>query len=365
MYPLLLVIFALLIVALYPVIRDFLRQRRSTVPAYVEGLRLLLDGKIEAAAKKLKAAVEEDTGNVDAYIRLGKIFFQKGDIERALRIHESLALRRNLKPEEEKEVYRVLVQDYLKTNRKIKALPLLEELSRTDRNDLDTHEMLLELYVENGSWDKCQELLKNLPKTEPQRISRLYTIFGYAYGRVNSKVGIEWLKEAVKINHKSVLARIHLGDLLLAQGEVEQAIQVWKELLNTAPEKNYLVRSRLERAYYEIGRYEEIINIYRRLLNQIPNDTGLTIALAEIYLKKENLKEARNVLERAIKNGNALPYLVLAQIYLRENQPSEAQSLINEAIQKLAAHAHRCKKCNASIPESEIRCSYCQAWQED
>ena len=46
--------------------------------------------------------------NVDAYIRLGNILIGQGDVERGVKVHEGLSLRRNLKPFEEKAVYGAL-----------------------------------------------------------------------------------------------------------------------------------------------------------------------------------------------------------------------------------------------------------------
>ncbi len=365
MYPLILVIIALLIVALYPVVRDFLRQRRATLPAYVEGLQLLLDGKIKEAMTKLKLAVEEDTSNVDAYIRLGDIFLKQGDIERALRIHENLTLRRNLKPYEEKRVYQALVRDYIKAGRPVKAIPLLEELTRSDPNDIENRELLLELSIDAGSWEKCETLLKDLGRHPPARFSRLLAVFGYAYGKVNPKQGQHWLEEALRINPNSVIAPVLLGDLLLQQGEIEGAIKIWQNLLEKYPDKNYLIRSRLERAYYELGRYEDVAQLYRRLLQKVPQDSGLAVALAKIYAKKENWEEAINLLKPFEKDGDINAVVVLAGLLLKMEQPARAQKLLEDATAKLEKKARNCRNCAKPINESEIRCPECRAWQEE
>jgi len=363
MYPLLIVILALLVVALYPVIRDFFRQRRSTLPAYVEGLKLLLDGKKKEAAIKLKQAVDEDTNNIDAYIRLGDILLEEGDIARALRIHESLALRRNLKPAEERQIYQTLVRDYLKTDRKVKAIPLLEELIRLDRNDIDSREKLLELYIENASWDKCEQLARNIGREDPKRIGQIYASLGYAYGKIDPRKGQHWLEEALKLNPKSILARTLLGDLLLAQNEIENAVKVWKEVLNIAPEKNHIIRERLEQALYELGRYEEATQIYRQLLQRVPEDVGLAIALSEIYAKKEDTKAAIALLEK--RNSEANANVALAKLLLQEGQVHRAQTLLEDAVRKMKLKTHPCRKCNTTILTTELRCPYCRSWQED
>lgn len=365
MYPLIFVIIALLVVALYPIVRDFIRQRRITTPAYVEGLQLLLEGKLKEAAVKFKTAVEDDTGNVDAYIRLGNIFFAEGDVERALRIHESLALRRNLKPEEERKVYQALVQDYLKTNRPVKAIPLLEELIRLDRNDIPSQETLLDLLIANGSWDKGEELLKEMGHKHPERISRLYAIFGYAYGKINPQKGSHWLEEAVRLKPNSSVALVLLGDLFLSQGEGDNAIKIWHRLLETAPEKNYLVRERLERAYYELGRYEEVVQIYRRLLQKVPQDSGLAIALAKIYAKKEDWEEAITLLTSFAKGGEPVVLLTLASFLLKKGETAQVQVLLDKVIAKLVEKSRTCPKCGKPLPETEIRCPECRTWLDD
>jgi lipopolysaccharide biosynthesis regulator YciM len=364
MYPLLIVILALLIVALYPVVRDFFRQRKKTLPDYVEGLQLLLDGKVEAAKVKLKAAVEEDTGNIDAYIRLGNIFLDQGDVERALQIHESLALRRNLKPEEERRVFQALVRDYLKTGRRLKAIPLLEEMVRADRADVDSLERLVELYIENSSYENAEKILKAMSRFRTPRVARLYAEFGSALSRVNPKAGGQWLQEALRINPKSVVAHIYLGDLLLSQSDIEAAISTWTKLLDIAPEKNHLVRERIERAYYELGRYEDVVQLYRRLLHKIPDDTSLTVALAQIYVKKEDLSAAIDLLEHQTKTRDLKIKIALANSYLRKGATEHARNYLDAALSELTAARCNCPGCGRQLSQSELVCPQCRLWQE-
>ncbi|MEO0021277.1 MAG: tetratricopeptide repeat protein [candidate division WOR-3 bacterium] len=361
MYPLLIVILALLIVAIYPVIRDFIRQRKITLPSYVEGLQLLLDGKVEDAKIKLKLAVEEDTNNIDAYIRLGQIFLVQNDPNRALRIHENLALRRNLKPQDELKIYRALVDDYLTLGRHVKAIPLLEEIVRQDRSDYHSHERLLNLYIDTGEWDKAEKLLRNLPRTDSERAARLYARFGFCRGKENPKAGMSYLHEALKLSPKSIPAHIYLGDLLLAQGDINSAINIWNKLLDFAPEKNHLVRERLERAYYESGRYEEIIALYRKLLHRVPHDTSLALNVAKIYAKKEEIENAIDILNNHSKKGETQILAALAAFYLRKGNTEQAQKYLEQII-NASSDINSCTQCGRILEDHEIYCAHCQSW---
>jgi len=339
---LLVVILALVVVAMYPVVRDFLRKRRVTVPAYVEGLQAALDGRTGEAIVKLKDAVAADTGNVDAYIRLGDLYMQKGEAERAIKIHENLALRRNMDKRDERKVLLALVRDYMGADRKVKAASLLEELVASDKDDAASMEKLAELHIETGSWDKCESLLAELAKNQAnrQRAARLYTEFGRACSKTNPAAALASFNTALKLDPSSVRARLYLGDHQVAQSDTPAAIKTWNELLDSAPKQNALVRERLERAYFDTGRFEDIVRLYEKLLRKVPDDAGLAVALAGIYQKKEDLGSAIRQLEKfADRKGDVRARVALAGLYLDRGDAALARSTLNEVLDSLRSEA--------------------------
>jgi lipopolysaccharide biosynthesis regulator YciM len=338
---LVLVVLAVLVVALYPVVRDFLRQRRQAVPDYVEGLRLMLDGRADEAIARLKSAANQDSDNVDAHIRLGDLFMQKGDVERALRIHENLALRRNLPAADERKVYRTLVRDYLRTDRKVKAIAIIEELVHMDKTDVHSRERLLELYIETGAWEKAEELLREFGRDPSQRgaAARLYAAFGRARARVQPDEAKGWFESAIRLDAQALEARVGLGDLQLAQGQIEAAIKTWNDVVSVAPDKNSLVRDRLERAYFEAGRFEDVMQLYEQLLRKVPNDAGLAVALADIYQKKEDLPAALRLLERccARADGELVARIALAGLYLDKGDAGQCRKVLADLVNRLSS----------------------------
>ena len=340
---LILVVLAVLVVALYPIVRDFLRKRRTAAPAYVEGLQAALDGRTADASARFKEAVGIDTDNVDAYIRLGDLFMQQGETERAIKVHENLALRRNLDKRDEKKVLQALVRDYIKADRKVKAISLLEELVHLDRADADGTERLIELYIETGAWDKCEEQLKELARhsAHRQRAARLYTEYGRAYPKNNPGAALAAFETALRLDPNSIPARLYMGDHQLIQGDTNAAIKTWNDIIELAPEKNALVRDRLERAYFDAGKFEDITTLYEQLLRKVPDDSGLVVALAEIYQKKEDLSSAIRLLERFTgkQMGDILPRVALATMYLDRGETDRARTVLAEALSALQAEA--------------------------
>ena len=332
------IIIALAVVALYPVLHDYLKKRRSASPAYVEGLRFLLDGKPDKAIPKLKEAVQADPENVDAYVRLGSVFMEQGDTERGLKVHENLGLRRNLGPEDARRVYRALARDYLKTDRKLKAIGTLEELARIDRHDSTTLETLFRLYVETESWSKCEEFLKELKKNTRDRkwLARLWARYGHARAGDAPETARSYLDEAMRTDPSSVEARLYLGDLHLAGGRTDEAIRAWQEVLSLDPARNARVRRRLERAFYEQGRYDDIVSAYEDLLRKRPDDEGLAVALARIYQKKQETPRAVPLLERFVKPDAGLAgQITLASLCLDQGDSTRARRLLDGILDRL------------------------------
>ena len=333
---LILVIFALLVVALFPVVRDFLRKRRSTFPAYVEGLQAALDGRAADAIARFKEAGGTDSNNVDAYIRLGDLFMQQGEVERAIKVHENLSLRRNLDKRDEKKVLQALVRDYMKADRKVKAISLLEELVHLDKTDARSAESLAELYIETGAWDKCDEQLKELARNHGnrQRAARLYAEYGRAYPKNNPGAALSAFQTALKLDPGSIPARLYLGDHQLSQGNTDAAIRTWNDMLELAPENNAQVRDRLERAYFDAGKFEDITTLYEKLLRRVPDDAGLMVALAEIYQKKEDLPAAIRLLERfaARQKSDVFSRVALAAMYLDREEADRSRAVLADAL---------------------------------
>ena len=124
MIILVIILIVVLFIAVYPSLRELIRRRRIILPAYTEGLALLLEGNQTGAIDKFKQAVQRDSNNINAYLRLSELYLEKGEIERTIQILEALALRRTLDKNQENIIFHSLGQVYLKTERCAQALTI-------------------------------------------------------------------------------------------------------------------------------------------------------------------------------------------------------------------------------------------------
>jgi len=74
--------------------RERLKQQRSTF----KGLNLLLNEQPDQAIETLVKVAQLDPETVDLHFSLGNLFRRRGETERAIRVHQHLANREDLKP---------------------------------------------------------------------------------------------------------------------------------------------------------------------------------------------------------------------------------------------------------------------------
>lgn len=339
MWILIIILLLVALIAAYPFVRDYLKRKGAPAVAYTEGLSLILEGKDNEAIDKLKQAVHVDSNNVDAYLRLADLYTKKGDTQKASAIFERLTVRRNMPAETERKVYAKLAEYYVKTDRMQRAITLYEELINLDRNNVAHYENLLTLYGKTERWSDCDELLKKVEKIQPkkEKIADYYAEIGKQLLVKNPEEAAKYFKQALSHNRKSVTALVALGDYYYNKKETALAIKIWNELLEYSPAENYLVRSRLEQAYYDLGQYDEITGLYEKLLKKVPDDSGLYIALAQINEKKEEIESAIKVLSKIplVKRTEPLPQIELAKLYLKQGDSNKAKQILETLVEKL------------------------------
>lgn len=103
-----------------------------------------------------------------------------------------------------------------------------------------------------------------------------------------------------------------------------ELIEKYQILLQKDPKSQ--VFAPLTEAYRKMGLLEEAFRIAVRGVQFNPNFSGGRIALAKVFLDRENLAAAVDELEKAVElsSDNILAHLLLAECYLRLKRPKDA-----------------------------------------
>src|SRR3982751_3094523 len=95
-------------------IKQLLSESRSMPLSYFKGLNFLLNEQPDKAIEAFIEVVKVDPQTIELHFALGSLFRRRGEVERAIRMHENLLERDDLAPEQKMTALYELAQDYLK-----------------------------------------------------------------------------------------------------------------------------------------------------------------------------------------------------------------------------------------------------------
>jgi tetratricopeptide (TPR) repeat protein len=151
-------------------------------------------------------------------------------------------------------------------------------------------------------------------------------------------------EHALAVNPDNVTIRNNLGNLRLAEGRVEEAIEQYRRVVRSMPD--YAVaHDNLGNALASLGRVDEAIHHYREALRARPDSVHWELELGQLLVTRGELAEARRRFERALEldAGSASAWHALGHLSRLEGDVPAALAHYRGALERApdlaAAHA--------------------------
>ncbi|MEW5876307.1 MAG: tetratricopeptide repeat protein [Candidatus Zixiibacteriota bacterium] len=347
------------------------KRRVSQAPRlYTEALRALVEGEDQIAFERLKAVATEDSGNVDAYLKLGDLLRRRGRVDRAIRVHEDLTMRLGLPKPDAIAVQRSLAQDYVAAGNHAAAESSLRKILELDRENRWAADQLVKLCEEAGRFDEAYEVRREALKRAGQSDGHQLALFKALAGIKldNSEKGHDarlLYKDALGHDPKCLPALLYLGDSYWKEGRLDDAIEWWSKFAEIEPKASHVVFERLRKGYFELGQFGEITKVYERTLDADSKNVPAILGLAELSLKKGDLDTAlshyRHVLD--IDENNISARAGMVRVLLEQKRWREVSHEVQALLDTTPFHrpAYRCKKCDHALDEPAWQCPKCRA----
>ena len=311
------------------------RAQEKDGSLYISALQSLLEGDQVAAFHKLKDVVAQDTRNIDAYLRLGRILADRGKPRQAIQIHTDLLMRGELTPMQKSAVNRHLIEDYIADGQHDKAAGLLKKEFDRDNANLHAGARLLDLLIKSDKWDEAEDVAEKLFRKDAERFKpRLAEVkikLGDVMGqRGKGRKARTLYKTGIHLDPTQVEAWVRVGDSYIAEERVEDAVKAWMHLVEKSPDNAHLVFDRLRRSLFDMGQFNMISTVFENILDRDPNNISAAMALAELYEKKGDRSQALDFYRQIINaHPNFAPaHIGLARIYREQGRTNDAFDIL-------------------------------------
>jgi lipopolysaccharide biosynthesis regulator YciM len=320
------------------------KQLAKTESIYTNALNAMVRGDKRTALKHLRDVVKQDTNHVDAYLQMGDILREEGNAQAAIKIHQSLTVRPNLKNDIKLHIHKSLALDYEQLAQLAKARSEVELLLKLDKRNLWANEFLLALFEKQQDWDKATQVSKTIQKVKKLEDSNQIARFLVFKGMDNLEKGkveeaIRVFESAVKTAPEFEKTYLCLGDLYLDKRELVKAIDNWEIYALLNPANGKMIYSKIESALFDLGRFSEVENFYKRIVDKDPSNLSALTKLANVLEEKGEHNSALILVEDALsKNQTSVhAHLMKLKLSLQFSKPNELSNHIDKIIEILTS----------------------------
>ncbi|AYH45156.1 lipopolysaccharide assembly protein LapB [Azoarcus sp. DN11] len=352
-------------------IRQVVHESRALPRSYLSGLNFLLNEQQDKAIDAFIEAVKIDPQTIELHFALGSLFRRRGETDRAIRMHLNLVDREDLSEEQRVQALAELGQDYLKAGLLDRAEAVFVQLRASQLNDLAMR-YLLEIYQQEKDWARAVEAAKALPDHESvlwrKEVANFYCeLATSALASSKFEETQKYLDEAFSINRRCVRASLVLGDLVVAQGRHEEAIEVWKRVESQDPIYLALVAERIMDAHAKLGRVEQGQTLLRSWLERHPS-LDLLDEVFHWELEKQGSRAAYDLVREELRRNPTLLGLDKLLEAALLHAPSEQRGDIELVKQLIHGHTrrvarYRCAECGFKARQFQWRCPACGGWE--
>src|SRR6267378_4124 len=235
------------------------------------GLQLLLSDQPDRAIDAFIEVVKLDPETIELHYALGSLFRRRGEIDRAVRIHNYLLSRADLPAAERANALAELGQDYLNGGMIDRAENAFGRLLDEREHRFEALRALLRVYQMEREWARAIECARQLESEagETHKVATAHfhcELAGQAIAADDLDRAWEQVQLALKAHRKSVRAAMLAGDIALRRSRRPDAIAHWLRIVAEAPEYAPLVMDRLMAALDAEERRAEAVALLRRLI---------------------------------------------------------------------------------------------------
>jgi len=339
---------------------------------YVTGVNFLLSNQQDKAVDLFLDMLKEDATDVEAHLTLGNLFRSRGEVDRAIRIHQSLMESTSLDYDQRLLAIQQLGRDYMAAGLYDRAESMFKQLINENDFKVSSLKQLLSLYQLTSDWQQAIDIAEKLARADKSQQGTHIAHF-YCELALQAMAGddldraLTLLRKAESADKNCARVSIMFGRVWTAKGEPDKAIQVLQKVPEQDAEMISEVLPLIKESYQRLGDMSQ----WRVFLEQcVEKHQG---CMAELYLAEEiepqqGLDSAQHFLEAQLHSAPTLNgFHRLVNYYLEgteDGRAKESLAVLRDMVaeQLRLKPRYRCQKCGFTAHAIYWHCPSCKSW---
>lgn len=347
-------------------------QRVSRLSSnYFRGLNFLLNEQPDKAIEVFIQIAEVDRDTVETHFALGNLFRRRGEVDRAIRIHQNLIERPNLDEEQRAQAVLELGEDFMRAGLLDRAESLFLELTGVAGTGPKALQHLIALYQQEREWGKAIAHARQYEAATGEPMGKLLAHFHCELAE-QARAGQDpacaraHLQDALEADSHGVRAGTIQARMALDEGDEAEAIRCFERVARHDPEMLPEILPELRAAWEQCGEQARARAFLAEMIERFPGSTPM-LALARLIQQDEGAEAAARFLLRqlqrrpSIRGQSALIDLGLGGAGVSLRETLEGVRALGD---QLLAHAavYRCGHCGFGARALHWQCPSCKRW---
>jgi lipopolysaccharide assembly protein B len=353
-------------------LRQLRIENKRSPKAYFKGLNYLLNEQQDLAIDAFIEAVQKDPDTSELHFALGNLFRRRGEYDRAVRVHEHLLSRGDLKQDERDRAQHALSLDFLKAGLLDRAEDALGKLEGT-RYEPQARLARLAIYERTRDWPQAARIAKQLQDANQgdfsARVAHYFCeqaaeLSTAAADPDNHSAAAALLEQAITTAPDASRARIALSALQQQMGQHSAAYATLVQVLEHAPAATPLAAQQLPTLALQCGQGPQALEL---LQTHYAQSRSVDVLEAIISLHRGlGTAQADSARDLYVQHLEKEPSLSVASRWLagekleHEQFHPQVQRALDKAVKPLLQY--RCAACGFTAQRHFWQCPGCQAW---
>ncbi|MDO9989204.1 lipopolysaccharide assembly protein LapB [Glaesserella parasuis] len=347
---------------------------------YVTGLNFLLSNQQEKAVDLFLSMLQKQESEnqistesqFEAEITLGNLFRSRGEVDRALRIHQGIENSLHYSFEQKLLAKQQLAKDFMAAGFYDRAENYYITLLDEPEFAVNSLSQLAVIYHKTREWKKAINVVEKRLRIEPEMdkipLSHYYCEYAQAVRSDDEKAFLTALQKALSYVPHCARASILLGDFFFEKQEMRTALHHFEAVLEQEP--NYIseVLHKIKQCYIALNEQNNF-ELFLIKANQIKHNSSVDLALAEFIEQKDGVEAAQSRLYQQVRQ---FPSLMTFHrfIYYQVNEAEEGRGkeslvllhkMVGDRIKQ--GFQYRCIHCGYQSYRLSWHCPSCRTWE--
>jgi lipopolysaccharide assembly protein B len=346
--------------------------RKINLPRdYLIGLNFLLNEETDKAVDIFIKMLEVDSDTVETHLAVGKLFRRRGEVDRAIRIHQNLIARPQLERVYREQSLFELGQDYLSAGMLDRAERIFLELVSAKSHSAQALKTLLDIYQQEKDWENAVQTAVKYETVTRQSMQPVIAHYHCelaetAFAKGQHDKATDYLDKATEADRSCVRASLLHAKVHMEHGDYKQALRYLKKVKEQNPDYLSEAIELLASCYEKLNAEEKLVVYLKQLLDEYPR-VPVVLILAERIRKRKGDKVAASFVADYVRRYPSLRGLhVFINIYISnaEGRAKEDLHILQNLMKKILADKpnYQCTSCGFSGKSLHWQCPGCKQW---